>query len=137
MNSPDAKNLHILLAEDDKDDQQFITLAFEELAVQHSLHITDNGQQLLDRLEHLEREQNLPCLIVLDLNMPIMDGAQTLEALREKPAFHGIPKIIFTTSSSEADKEKCLSRGAADYIVKPAGINEFVGSVAQMLQHCD
>jgi CheY-like chemotaxis protein len=69
--------------------------------------------------------------------MPIMDGAQTLEALNNKPQFQTIPKVIFTTSSSEADKAACLSRGATDFIVKPPGIQDFVNSVAHMLQYCD
>jgi CheY-like chemotaxis protein len=126
----------ILLAEDDEDDQEFIKLAFEKVSGQHKVFIADNGQEVLNFLLPLP-ENSLPCLIILDLNMPVLDGVQTLEALNEVPKFQKIPKVIFTTSDSVADKDRCLSRGAADYLVKPSNMTDIVKTIGNMLHYCD
>ncbi|MGZ5219808.1 MAG: response regulator [Chitinophagaceae bacterium] len=126
----------ILLAEDDEDDKEFIRLAFNKASSRHRIHIADNGQQALDYL-FLLSEEDLPCLIVLDLNMPVLDGLQTLDALNSKPKFKDIPKVIFTTSESDEDKRRCLSKGAADYVVKPHNMTEIVRTVQNMLTYCD
>ena len=127
----------ILLAEDDEDDKEFISLAFKKVTSKHRLHIADNGQQAIEFLLNVDDEKGLPCLIVLDLNMPVMDGVQTLEALNQKTKFKNIPKVIFTTSDSEIDKARCLSNGATDYLVKPANMTGIMKSVETMLQYCD
>ena len=125
----------ILLAEDDEDDKELITLALGRLSSEHTLHITDNGQQALDYLNHLPANVR-PCLIVLDLNMPVLDGLQTLEALSKQPEFKNIPKIIFTTSDSAADKARCIAKGTTDYLVKPANMTGIVQSLSNMLSYC-
>ena len=125
----------ILLAEDDEDDKEFIKLAFEKVSTKHRLHITENGQEALNYLLPLP-DTDLPCLIVLDLNMPILNGLQTLEALNEVPKFQNIPKVIFTTSDSLEDKARCLSKGATDYMVKPTNMKEIVKTVENMVRHC-
>ncbi len=124
----------ILLAEDDEDDQEFIKLAFQKASITYHLHIAVNGQEVLD---FLVSEKHRPCLIILDLNMPVMDGLQTLEALHKKPEFKQIPKIIFSTSDSESDKERCLSKGATDYLVKPSNMSDIIKTVERMVRHCD
>lgn len=125
----------ILLAEDDEDDREFIKIAFKKASSKHTIHIADNGQEALDYLFHLP-EEDFPCLIVLDLNMPILNGLQTLEVLNSRPKFKGIPKVIFTTSDSDEDKLRCLSRGASDYVVKPYNMTEIVKTVEKMLSYC-
>ena len=130
-------NHMILLAEDDDDDKEFIKLALKQISSRHNVHITNNGQEAIDYLSHLHGENELPCLIVLDLNMPVLDGVQTLEKLNGVQQFQKIPKVIFTTSDSDMDKDRCLSRGATDYIVKPSNMTEIVKSVEKMLQYCN
>ncbi|HZG00086.1 MAG TPA: response regulator [Chitinophagales bacterium] len=125
----------VLLAEDDDDDKEFIKLAFEKASATHRLHIADNGQEALNYLLPLP-ENDLPCLIVLDLNMPVLNGLQTLEALNKIPKFQKIPVVIFSTSDSIEDKNRCLSKGAADYLVKPSNMTEIVESVNSMLRYC-
>ncbi|HYE54233.1 MAG TPA: response regulator [Chitinophagaceae bacterium] len=126
----------ILIAEDDEDDREFIKLAFKKAATTQSLQMASNGQEVLDCLGKLP-EKEFPCLIVLDLNMPVLDGLQTLEALNEKPDFRKIPKVIFTTSGSDEDKARCLSKGASDYFVKPHNMSEIVKTVETMLRYCN
>ena len=125
----------VLLAEDDDDDKEFIKLAFEKVSAKHSLHITDNGREALNFLLPLP-EDDLPCLIVLDLNMPVLNGLQTLDALNKIPKFDKIPIVILSTSNSEKDKERCLSKGAAEYLVKPSNMTDIVKTVGGMLRYC-
>jgi CheY-like chemotaxis protein len=125
----------VLLAEDDDDDKEFIKLAFEKVSAKQRLHIADNGQEALDYLLPLS-ENDLPCLIVLDLNMPVLNGLQTLEALNKIPKFHRIPIVILSTSDSVQDKERCLSKGAAEYLVKPSNMSDIVKTVGGMLHYC-
>lgn len=125
----------ILLAEDDEDDQEFLTLAFKRAGVDHGFHITNNGREVLDYLSGLTEEQ-LPCLIVLDLNMPVLDGVQTLDALKENSKYRHIPKVILTTSTSEEDKARCLANGATEYLVKSHNMNEITKTVETMLRYC-
>ncbi|MGZ5248126.1 MAG: response regulator [Flavitalea sp.] len=126
----------VLLAEDDEDDKEFIRLAFEKVAAKQRLHIADNGQEALNFLIPL-KENDLPCLIVLDLNMPVLNGLQTLEALKKIPKFQKIPIVIFSTSDNTEDKSRCLSQGAVEYLVKPSSLTDIVKTVGGMLQYCD
>lgn len=126
----------VLLAEDDEDDKEFIKLAFAKVAAKQRLHIADNGQEALNFLIPL-KENDLPCLIVLDLNMPVLNGLQTLEALKKIPKFQNIPIVILSTSDNYDDKSRCLSKGAIEYLVKPSSMNEIVKTVGGMLQYCD
>lgn len=125
----------ILLAEDDADDQEFIVLAFKRASTDHKYHITNNGQEVLEYLSGLP-EQHLPCLIVLDLNMPVLNGLQTLDELNRLNKYDHIPKVIFTTSDSAEDRAKCLSKGATDYMVKPYNMSEIIKKVETMLDYC-
>lgn len=126
-------NNFILLADDDVDDQELIQLAISKLTDSYHIEVVNNGQEVLDALRN---KGATPCLIVLDMNMPIMNGLQTLIALNNEPRYQKVPKIIFTTSDSEDNKRKSLRNGATDYIVKPASMNEFVNAAAKMLSYC-
>ena len=131
----ESKDPLILIAEDDDDDKEFLMLAFHKLTNKHKVHIAGNGQEALEFLSGISDEE-LPCLIVLDLNMPVLDGLQTLEALKDKPKFEKIPKVIFTTSDSDADKVRCLSKGATEFMVKPSNMSEIHKSIQSMLRYC-
>lgn len=126
----------ILIAEDDEDDKEFLMLAFHKLTDRHKVHIAGNGQEALEFLSGISDEKELPCLIVLDLNMPVLDGLQTLEALKNKPRFENIPKVVFTTSDSTVDKMRCLSQGATDFMVKPSNMTDIQKSIRSMLNYC-
>ncbi len=125
----------ILFVEDDADDRDFFTLALTEVNPNAVLRPATNGQEAIEILSTLDQSQ-LPCVIVLDLNMPVMDGYQTLRALEGQPAYAAIPKVILSTSDLEENKRKCLSHGAADYLVKPAEIKKWAGTVHTILNFC-
>ena len=128
-----AQNNFILLAEDDEDDQELIRLAFSKVTDQHTFEIVNNGQEALDSLG---LQGKLPCLIILDLNMPILNGMQTLAALESESRFAKIPKVILTTSENEDNKKRSYSLGAVDYFIKPTTMPEFVKTAQKILAYC-
>ncbi len=137
MNKVNTKgNLCILFVDDDEDDKEFISQAFHKVTEHCDMHTAENGKQALEYLQNIKDEDALPCLIVLDLNMPVLNGLQTLEELNRKPAFQKIPKVIFTTSDSDEDKKRCLSKGAVDFFVKPSSMTGIIKTVQKMLLYC-
>ena len=114
------KNCQILVVDDDPEDHLILLEYFREFGKDEHVKFLENGQEALDFLESIEDDQALPRLVVLDLNMPILNGTQTLYRLKQLRRFRNIPTIIFSTSDNENEKRKCLSFGAADYVVKPS-----------------
>ena len=92
---------------------------FRESGKGDCIKFIKNGQEALNYLNDISDDTRLPCLIVLDLNMPILNGTQTLALLKGDPRYRNIPVLIFSTSENENEKRKCLSLGAREYIVKP------------------
>lgn len=109
----------ILVVDDDLEDHLILDTFFREAGLETIVGYRENGQQALYYLQDITEEMNLPRLIVLDLNMPILNGTQTLMRLKQTSRFKNIPVIIFSTSQNETEKRKCLSLGAIDYMVKP------------------
>ena len=125
----------ILLAEDDEDDRDFFIHALQQIKPTMVVRPATNGREAIDILSALD-PAGLPCVIVLDLNMPVMDGYQTLRALEEQALYAAIPKVILSTSDLEQNKRKCLSHGATDYLVKPADIKKWTEAVSTILNYC-
>lgn len=113
------ERFQILVVDDDTEDQLILDSYFQEAGMQDVVGYRDNGQEALYYLEQVDHDSLLPRLIVLDLNMPILNGTQTLFQLKQRMRFRNIPVIIFSTSQNETEKRKCLSLGAVDYMVKP------------------
>lgn len=113
------ERFQILVVDDDTEDQLILDSYFQEAGMQDVVGYRDNGQEALHYLEQVDHDSLLPRLIVLDLNMPILNGTQTLFQLKQRMRFRNIPVIIFSTSQNETEKRKCLSLGAVDYMVKP------------------
>jgi len=106
----------ILLVEDDDVDQIVMERAFKDLKITNQLVNTANGEEAL---EYLKTESNKkPCFILLDLNMPKMDGIEFLRIIKADEALKKIPVIIMTTSRAEQDIIKSFRLGAVGYIVK-------------------
>lgn len=111
-------NHTILYAEDDPDDVFMIQQAFETHDPTTQLIHATNGLQALELLSQLRVSNNLPCLIILDINMPVMDGKETLMRLKQTEEYKNIPVVLFTTSSSDGDKAFAQKWDAA-FITKP------------------
>ena len=126
-----VKPITILMADDDEDDRLLTQDALAESRVLNELHFVEDGVELL---EYLERKGKFvdkttsprPGLILLDLNMPRMDGREALEAIKANPNLKGIPVVILTTSKQEEDMVKGYNLGAASYITKPVTFDGLV-----------
>ena len=118
------ENVEILVVDDDLEDHLILQGFFSEAGLDERVRYRENGLQAIYFLEEIRDDSRLPRLIVLDLNMPILNGTQTLLRLKQTPRFKAIPVIIFSTSENETEKRKCLSLGAVDYMVKPLTLEE-------------
>jgi len=109
----------ILLIDDDKDDQINFCRCINEIDPAIECLIANNG---MEAMLHLRTINPKPSLVFLDLNMPLMNGYEYLENLREQEVYNHIPVIIFTTSQNEDDMEKCRKLGATKFLTKPADV---------------
>ena len=114
----------ILVVDDDLEDHLILLEYFKELGNDQHVKFLENGQRAITYLEQLTEDCLLPKLIVLDLNMPILNGTQTLLQIKRDSRLKHIPIIIFSTSENENEKRKCLSFGALEYLVKPVTYDE-------------
>ncbi|WP_020208065.1 response regulator [Gilvimarinus chinensis] len=129
--SADKKTLVILMADDDADDRLLTQEALVESRVLNELHFAEDGVQLMEYLrgegEYADRDKYpLPGLILLDLNMPKMDGREALALLKQDSVLRRIPVVILTTSKAEEDMLKGYDLGAASYITKPVTFDVLV-----------
>lgn len=125
----------ILIGEDDMDDKEILEEAFAEIDPSVIVHFVNNGKKLLSFLEE-ETVCNLPSLIVIDYNMPGLNGAEILKSLDANTKVKNIPKVIWSTSGASQYKSSCLALGAYDYLVKPSGMHELENLVKYMLSLC-
>lgn len=108
----------VLYADDDIDDKTWIGDACKAANCSLQLKFVENGKEVLKFLEQCHSNE-LPALIVLDINMPEMDGKQTLRILKSNPGYQHIPVAMVTTSSSQMDVDVCKRLGASIFLTKP------------------
>lgn len=126
-----AKELVILMADDDPDDRMMATDALKKARVVNELRCVEDGEALMDYLhnrgEYGDTEKHpRPGLILLDLNMPRKDGREALREIKEDEKLRRIPVVILTTSEAEEDMVKTYDLGAASYIRKPVSFEALV-----------
>jgi CheY-like chemotaxis protein len=122
----------ILIGEDDIDDKEILEEIFSSLDPSIKLTFGNDGQKLVSFLENAPSE-NLPGLIILDYNMPHMNGAEILKSLQENERVKHIPKIIWSTANADGFRNICLQLGASDYLVKPSRFSDLQLMIKQML----
>jgi CheY-like chemotaxis protein len=131
---PAPTTVRIVVADDDADDRMMIKEAFEESKLANPVDFVEDGIELL---EYLNREgkfahlagQPYPGFILLDLNMPRMDGRTVLKEIRESEHLHRIPIVILTTSKAEQDIIKTYNLGVNSFICKPVSFDKLVDIV--------
>lgn len=127
------KLYNILLVDDDQVDVMNVQRAFKKNSIQNPLHVANNGMEALDMLRGTEGREKIiptPRLILLDINMPRMNGIEFLRELRKDPVLRSISVIIMTTSNDDKDKFEAYNLNVAGYIVKPVSFEKFVGAVS-------
>ena len=127
----------ILLVEDNPDDIELTRIAFEEAGVANLLRVVNDGAEALDYLyargKHADRDPAaLPSLVLLDLNLPKVDGREVLQAIRANEATHALPVVVMTTSAEPFDLDATYALGVNSYIRKPVDFEQFVGAVKQI-----
>jgi CheY-like chemotaxis protein len=126
----------IFYAEDDLDDLFIVKQAFQSYDGTIRIVHAHNGLEALETLEHLHENDTLPCLILLDINMPGMDGRETLIKIKQHEQLKHIPAIMFSTSSSSLDKD-FASKWDARFFTKPLVYSEMEKMVDTFVSLCD
>jgi CheY-like chemotaxis protein len=124
------KHENILMIDDDPDDQLYFQIILKEIAPAIQLNICNNG---LEGINYLKRAKQLPSLIFLDLNMPIMNGYEFLIELIPHDDFRKIPVIIFTTSTNQKDIDRTKELGAKYFFTKPSDSDIFKKTLKEIL----
>lgn len=127
---------HILWADDDLDDMAIMHDVMDSINTDLKIVEVDNGRKVLDYLEAARQANQFPCLIVLDMNMPILSGRDTLVLLKNNPDFNDIPVVVFTTSNSSLDKIFC-SRYSVEMITKPVSYKMLKETIVKLLSFCN
>ena len=116
-------DFHILLIEDSRADAKIVERALQEGNIAHRLTIIPDGQQAIDYLARLDEsdapEDAVPDLVLLDLNLPGIDGCEVLSRIKTDPALQTIPVVVLTTSNRDEDVIQTYRAGANTYIPKP------------------
>ncbi|HKS99721.1 MAG TPA: response regulator [Rugosimonospora sp.] len=124
----------VLMVEDDPDDVYLTEDALRTTRLRMNLHVVNDG---VEAMQFLRREDGYagsprPDLVLLDLNLPRMDGREVLSAIRSDPAFTGLPVVVLTTSKAEQDVMSSYQQHANCYISKPVDIEQFRAVVASI-----
>ena len=126
------KNLNILLVEDDTIEVMKLKRATESLKLQHRIMQASNGEEALQLLQD---KSALPSIILLDLNMPKINGLEFLKILKNDDQLRFIPTIVLTTSINKRDLLECYKLGIAGYLLKPLKYDEYVSKIDKLLSY--
>jgi CheY-like chemotaxis protein len=127
----------ILLVEDNPDDVELTRIAFAEAGIDSRLVVVRDGAEALDYLfargAHAGRDPAaLPAIVLLDLNLPKLDGREVLQGIRSDPRTRQLPVVVLTTSDEPFDVEASYALGVNSYIRKPVDFDQFVAVVKQI-----
>lgn len=114
----------ILLVEDDRVDAMTVKRAIRQIKLNHPLVHVENGEEALEYLQDDDNEK--PWIILLDLNMPKMNGIEFLQVAKAKEALRTIPVVVLTTSKEQQDRIESFTFGVAGYMIKPVDYKQFV-----------
>ncbi len=125
-------NQPILLVEDNPVDLDLTLRAFKTRKLTNPIEIARDGEEALAYIEKWKNGETVPVLILLDLNLPKVNGLEVLEAIKKHPEFRTIPVVVLTTSFESGDVKKSYQLGANSYIVKPVSFDKFIEVATQI-----
>lgn len=125
----------ILYVDDDQDDLALFRQAVKKINSDHQIVEAFDGIHALAMLKQMTETGELPCLIVLDINMPRMDGKQTLMAIQKDNTLSSIPVVLFSTSSSALDKTFCEAKHV-ELVTKPFELEALSRTASRLLSYC-
>lgn len=123
----------LLVVEDSEDDYEAASRAFKKAGVQNPIYWCRSGEDALNFLR--TRAAGLPGLILLDLNMPGIDGRKTLQIIKQDPDLKQIPVVILTTSNDEQDVSSCYKMGANTFVRKPMDFDGLIDAVRRLKEY--
>lgn len=133
------ENKPLLIVEDNDDDYEILKLALEKVNLQNPVVRCLDGEDALDYLraqgEYETDSPLVPALILLDLNMPGVDGKEILVILKSDEKLKNIPIVVLSTSTDERDINECYSLGANSYIQKPVDLDSFFMSIRSLKEY--
>ena len=125
----------ILWADDDIDDLQMMREILLKNKREFEIVEVHNGKDALQFLQQAKDSAKLPSLIILDINMPVLDGKESLSRIKRNKAYQSIPVVVFTTSNSELDRLYCQKFGT-EMITKPPTYSRLESAVIKLLDYC-
>jgi len=129
---PQRETQPILIVEDSEDDFEATLRAFQRAKLKNPVRWAASGYEALEALAAMTPR---PGLILLDLNMPGLDGRKTLEAIKSNSEWRKIPVVILTTSDDERDIEGCYALGANTYVQKPVDLDGLFGAIQRLKEY--
>ena len=126
----------ILWADDDYDDLQMMREILLKKKKDFEIVEVHNGKDALEYLKKAKGNSDLPCLIILDINMPVLDGKETLSILKNTDDYKNIPVVVFTTSESELDKLYCRKFNT-EMVTKPPTFSTLGAALDKLLRFCN
>lgn len=136
MNERQKPEKHILLVEDNPQDEMLFLRALKKVNLANEVHVARDGQQALDYLlnqgDYADVQTKLPAVVVLDLGLPRVSGLDVLARLRNDPRTKLLPVVILTSSDEEQDRLSSYGSGANSFVRKPLDFTQFAEAVAQL-----
>jgi len=128
------KNI-VFYADDDTDDLELVQEAFGRYTNNVEVVTAKDGVQALSYLQSVDEYASAPCLIILDINMPLLNGKDVLRKIKDIPPLASVPVVLFTTSSSPLDKEFAKKYNAG-FITKPLDVSQMQIITELFIDHC-
>ncbi|RYF87137.1 MAG: response regulator [Chitinophagaceae bacterium] len=125
----------VVYADDDTDDIELVEDAFRQYTNNVEVITFRDGSQALSHLRNLSDADPVPCLVILDINMPVLNGKETLVKLREMDRYEDVPVVLFTTSSMPIDKS-FAQHYKAGFVTKPLGYEQMEMITREFINHC-
>jgi CheY-like chemotaxis protein len=133
---PDGTEVNILIVEDDPGHARLIERNLRRAKISNEITRVENGRAALDFVfsegGFAGKERPSPLLVLLDLNMPVMDGYQALERMKADPRTRQIPVVVLTTTDDAREVARCYELGCSVYITKPVNYDSFCRAVQQV-----
>lgn len=125
----------VFYADDDTDDLELVQDAFARFTNNVEVVTAKDGVQALTYLQSLNENSPTPCLIILDINMPLLSGKDVLKKIKTLPRFESVPVVLFTTSSSPQDRE-FAQKHEAGFVTKPLDVSQMQRITELFVEHC-
>lgn len=135
INSHPLPIINIMVVDDDCDDAELVRDTIKDISPKYGVICVQNSHKVLETLD-ANSYTDLPSLLILDYNMPVLNGLELLKLLKLKARYVHIPVVVYSNSVFPKHKEECLEAGACIYLSKSSSIKGLQDDIKQLLSHC-